>query len=100
MPRGMTLYLLDAQPEHFPQLFGALIMSNAHAYRHSAQAAQRALADHPDLEHLREYAFALRRWAKETKNRKAVRFANALLALDRYEDVRNIAGVCPMETIA
>lgn len=81
MPKGPTLYLLGAQRETLDAAPGAIIESDAGYYKRRAQAAQAAWFDHPDLEHQREYGHLLKRWAKATKNRSALAFANELLEI-------------------
>jgi hypothetical protein len=82
MPRGPTLWLLGAQQETLDQLPGAIIESDADAYRHTAMRLQAEWFEHPDLDHQREYAFALKRWAKATHNKRALAHANHLLEVD------------------
>jgi len=79
MPRPFTLYLLGAQREDFASMPGAVIESDASYYRRQAQRLQAEWFEHPDLEHQREYAFALKRWATHTRNKQALKHAEKLL---------------------
>jgi hypothetical protein len=80
MPGYIHLRLLNAQDEYISaNLVGAIIESDARYYRRRAMAAQAEWFDHPDLEHQREYAFLLERWAKATDNRRALAHARSLL---------------------
>lgn len=80
MPGYVHLRLLDAQDEFIPtEIVGAIIESDARYYQRRAMEAQAAWFEHPDLEHQREYAFLLERWAKATGNRDARAHARSLL---------------------
>lgn len=80
MPGYVHLRLLGAQDEFIPSnLVGVIIESGASYYKRRAMKAQADWFEHPDLEHQREYAFLLERWAKAAGNRKARGYARALL---------------------
>lgn len=65
------------QPE---RLIGVVIESESSLLRREAQQAQARWFAQPSLPLQREYALALRRWARSTRNRRALEHAQKLLS--------------------